>query len=68
MRGVVSVSYILHVRVTPTKHFAETLKCERGFPDVDVHVVPSLGIQGQVSTAPCRHPASGSDPLPSQLR
>ncbi len=26
MRGVVSVSYILHVCVLPTEHFAETLK------------------------------------------
>ncbi len=26
MRGVVSVSYVLRVRVTPTEHFAETLK------------------------------------------
>ncbi len=27
MRGVVSASYILRVRVTPMEHFAETLKC-----------------------------------------
>ncbi len=26
MKGVVSVSYILRVRVTPAEHFAETLK------------------------------------------